>query len=887
MNTLYRVTLVFSILALQLALPIKSYATDIKLTLNIGQIDNQSSNAVEYITPGYMMRVIFSTKWANENLTLATTRLHILIDNKVIVDEKHSFYDGLYQFKSTFTKQIVIPKDLTEGKHILTIRMSKEPGTGLPDQNLVCEPASKEFWIGKPGTASKNIASVAEKKVESVVGTTLENEINPATKAPWECIANDGVTSVKILVNAPDAKSVYYSLTKADGFISENPSLSRDENPVEQGIVVLANNKGEIYFHPPRTIPENLPFKTMNLPQGRTLRYYTSEIVFTINLLNGEKREVKKAINYCRPPVFLVHGFTGDKSTWEALEKMLFQKGFMTNRENYYATNDLRGSMDVGSQAFLLADLLKREREIFQNSNIKYKNADLVCHSMGGLIARFYSTSHLDKGAGVRKIIMVGTPNHGIFNPLDLMTGKMAAYFSKAHTGMAQDVDARGRFMIKLNEGEESGANLNRSIEHGNIYVAGTDGVVQDISARLNGVEEVVLNSMKHSPSIPDSFNYGTKSITTDWLVFGKVINWLINPIPSASLNMNKWNMAGVVTAGKKLDLSGKGHILKVHAGSVTLNVHLKRIEMSNNCDAEIIYPDGSVVKTFPGSKINYNSSMDELLIFTGKTMINLKKQDKAFKVITPTLSVGVRGTCFEVAVDNSGTSNIYLYNGELEITNLSGSKIIKSGQSIYASSNNELNQSSFNPKNRFDTNFANKYSQMTTLENFTGAKDPLFSKVTTGGSKVTLAQTNCLGQLKVQFIVQVGAPSSQQQQMQVKMLSDHNQQELIWFNESEANFKKGIMPKELSGTYRPDSQRKSEQGKYYSQTITLFKPMKIVNVQGEANGFRLARGESQDDVHFSPLSSAIGHILKCGSYKIYVDPNDNIEKTWVTISLE
>lgn len=71
------------------------------------------------------------------------------------------------------------------------------------------------------------------------------------------------------------------------------------------------------------------------------------------------------------------------------------------------------------------------------------------------------------------------------------------------------------------------------------------------------------------------------------------------------------------------------------------------------------------------------------------------------------------------------------------KVTNLSASKIIKSGESISATGNYELIQSTFNPKNRFDTNFANQYAQMSTLENFTGAKGPLFSKVTTGGSKV------------------------------------------------------------------------------------------------------------------------------------------------------
>jgi len=171
-----------------------------------------------------------------------------------------------------------------------------------------------------------------------------------------------------------------------------------------------------------------------------------------------------------------------------------------------------------------------------------------------------------------------------------------------------------------------------------------------------------------------------------------------------------------------------------------------------------------------------------------------------------------------------------------------------------------------------------------------TGVGNLTSQKVATGkaAGKSDAGAQNCLGKLKPQFQVPIHSnPSGKEQQARFKMLLDHNKMEQAWFKEAEVNFKKGIFPKELTGTYRPDPNGQPGTGKYWSQTVTLFKEMTIDKVDGFAAGFRLVQGDTDMEIHFSPVSQASGHVLKCGSYKIYVDPDERYEKVWVTVTLK
>ncbi len=727
--------------------------------------------------------------------------------------------------------------------------------------------------------------SQQQNKPDQQGGISLET--NPATGKPWKYVVSDGSNYVVIDISLPGVKTINYTVEGNKGSLSSSTGNQGNGN----GSINLSSGTNKLYYFPPKDIPESAGALTANTQQGKPVRYFPSKIKFNYTGTDGNEQSKTIDINYCRTPVILIHGFTGDKSTWELLDRMLIQKGYMTHRSDYYARNELSGSMDIAAQSYLLESNIKNELEIFSNNNLKCANFDLVCHSMGGLIARHYSNIHPSKGKFIRKIIMVGTPNHGIYDAARLMAGEAAAYFSDAHKGMAKDVDATSPVMRQFNSEEKTGSHINPYIQYGNIYVEGTDGVVDGRSARLNGVAEVLLTSMKHSPAIPNAMGYGTKSITTDFMVFGKVLNWLSNPIPKASLNMNKWDNENTLSAGKEYDLTGKGDVLKVLKGNLSINTELRTLNADASTTAEINYADGSKVSIKPGTRINYNHDLTEILLHRGKTIYNLKKQGQIFKVITPSLQAGVKGTCFEVSVNDQGASDVYLFDGELEIENLSGKRTIHSAQMVAATNEKLLKQSNFNPDSRYKTEWASA-TGFPSLDMFSGKPGAGFSNVVIGGESMVKnnsnASGNCLGKLNIQFLVPLsGSPQNQQQQAQMKIASDHNNWEAKWFKDAENNFKKGIYAKELSGTYRPNPNGKAGSGKYYSETVILFEPMKIRSVAGEAEGFRIVHGDSRKESYFTPLNSVVGTVLQCGSYKIFVDPNEKRATNWVTVKLE
>ena len=722
----------------------------------------------------------------------------------------------------------------------------------------------------------------------------VEFDKNPRTNQPWECIAADGKSTVRIMISAPGAESVTYSMPESQGILTPFRTLSKGLVTHAKGRLKLHNGKNELFFHPPKFTPVNKPFMTKKVKQNRILRYSESEITISVKNKNGQKSEVKKNIQYCRAPVFLVHGFTGDRSTWELLGQMLSQKGFITHRENYYFTSTSNGTQDIQAQAEFLGKMIRLEMDVYEKSNVMFRKADIVAHSMGGLISRYYTKNYPQYAGDVRKIIMVGTPNHGIYKDKELAVGEFAAWWNESHKGMAKNVEAGSPVISQINTGEKTGAHLHRQIEYGNIYVDGTDGVVEGRSARLNGVKEVMLTQMKHSPSIPNVMGHGNKSITTDWMVFGKILGWLNNTIEPGTLNMNQWNTHQSVQAGEEVDLSGLGHFLKVHSGEIKLNKDLKKFSSVSGTNAEVIYPDGTKFNILPNINISYNNDLNEIIIIKGTAIFNVKKQKKQFVVISPSLRAGVRGTCFEVETSSGGNTKILLYEGELEITNLSGTHIIKTGEYIETGDPNFLYKRTFEPKKRFHQVWTD-FPGMKDLNSFMGKRHPLFANVRTGGNLANpvhisagttpVNTTSCLNSLSPKFIKKIEPTSDPKGQMIAKKINDDNQREVFLFNKAKKDFKKGIIPNEMNGSYKYQKKSSVFSNHFNCQTTTIFVPMKITNVSGNARGFKLMR-EGKVYKNFKSNSDAVGIVLPCGSYKAYPKKNSS-SSAFVKLTLE
>lgn len=241
------------------------------------------------------------------------------------------------------------------------------------------------------------------------------------------------------------------------------------------------------------------------------------------------KKTIRKTIEIRRPPVMLVHGFTGDASTWALLDEHIRALGFETVRE-YYVYNDKDGQ-SIPAQAKGLARHIRDRVAKGEKDGIKTQDVDVVAHSMGGLITRHLISRlpHLYDG-NIRKLIMVGTPNNGC-GDFDNYFGWGLAKVFDMHREAADQLYYRSPFILDLNKDVKDGLHLDPKVQYGLIYGSGVgsgDGVVDTTSALLSGVHSVPFFGLTHSPVM----SMLGPSLTEDQKVFDQITEWLVTDIP-------------------------------------------------------------------------------------------------------------------------------------------------------------------------------------------------------------------------------------------------------------------------------------------------------------------------------------------------------------------
>lgn len=120
-------------------------------------------------------------------------------------------------------------------------------------------------------------------------------------------------------------------------------------------------------------------------------------------------------------PIILLHGYYASPQVWGRFLHYFQQNGYILE-ENIFVFD---GRGPEGSTANIDIKLnAKKLQKLIQNikSNTGAKKVNLIAHSMGGLISRWYIEQLGGKG-NVNKLIMLGTPNRGsdylpIFGPI-------------------------------------------------------------------------------------------------------------------------------------------------------------------------------------------------------------------------------------------------------------------------------------------------------------------------------------------------------------------------------------------------------------------------------------------------------------------------------------
>ena len=170
------------------------------------------------------------------------------------------------------------------------------------------------------------------------------------------------------------------------------------------------------------------------------------------------------------PPILLIHGYQNNAGALWTLWRALRAAGFRTHSIDLEPVHaDLDGyAARIDERIAQIRAATGAERVI------------LVCHSMGGLVARAYLRRF--GGAAVAKVITLGTPHHGTVH------AKTAA----------------GRNGRQMEPGSAWLAELARS-EAGawpcpfvSIYTHDDNIVAPQLSARLEGARNVALNGIGH-----------------------------------------------------------------------------------------------------------------------------------------------------------------------------------------------------------------------------------------------------------------------------------------------------------------------------------------------------------------------------------------------------
>lgn len=907
----------FSI-ALGFSFPIADAQTKYIVTIENLSFTADPKESIKSITPGHKVLLSFSLKTNAEHL--AWRGIGIYIDG-------HFLERKLVANQNDFSLSIVLPKrvggdfgvQLNEGPHKLNLKVGLSAGD-MRDTDVKTE-KTIDFVIGQSGSVNNPITNDTQSLTESDKSLStndlsatnnslakIEIEKNNATGVSYEGVVADGIGSLRIQLTGITGNRIKFSIPLGLGYLKyKGGVVALNESKIEQYIDVT-NGTATVFYHPPRYVDPAVLNKTITITETRVY-YVDVPITFNYEDAGGSKQTVS-SVKLFRPKVVLVHGFTGDASTWSELATHLSGNKFDSMSENYYALNDNWGYLkcqDVYAQSRKLSEDIIKAKNIYQQAGVKMLKVDVVAHSMGGLIARYYVNGYNPYNGDIRKLFMVGTPNHGIGN-IKQVLGAAGSATSGSHWGMLDDVYEQSEFMFNLNVNEKSGGHLNPDVQYYNIYGTVDDGVTNEASAYIPGIEYTRIRKCCHSPSPPPLILMGPP-LTTHPDVFSKVTEYLqkeIGRLPLKNIKANIISLKGDVwvddlTQNKQVQntpypITAYDKIRVKENSAIEMAFTLDGKEwgrlitgQSTSLQMRNFSPQVFSVRVVKG-RAKFKS--EGLSHFTVDIVPDSYSKREWF-TFNPIVDVNGLGTTFNVIYEN-GIAKVNLIEGAIRLDdhNTGQFGFLTTPQTIvYNASGNVAVQPLQADAELEGVDFSKVVNNL--FDNVS-AGGSIVDAATLGSGDAQLAQPdgnttgstvpNCVGQLKLQFIQKTGATSDPQAQAAMRQIDNENRREYNLFNQAVEDFKKGILPKEISGNYSRQETKTPMSREYYCETVTLFKPMKVTKAVCNSSGFKLFK-DMAEFKQFGNNQEAVGTVLPCGSYKVY--PNSDIPFASAKLTLE
>lgn len=377
------------------------------------------------------------------------------------------------------------------------------------------------------------------------------------TGAPYIGVVADGKSYLDIhITNKDAARQVMVSFDiSAGSSMREGRLIASDGSDLQKGAIVLPpGTKSTLRYIPPAQLEMTGNSRSWAIGgKNRKITGYITEIPFVFQCQDCQESTSQVVEFYIlQPPVQMVHGYLGSEGTWKNMAAYLSGKNLDAVPGTY---NPPPPDSWIQVMAATLGDDIENLLTEYREQGIKIERVDIVCHSMGGLISRWYIDNNL--GEGVRKLVMLATPNHGV-DDWHRVTRVIASGWSGSHLFSGAQLNADSNFFAELNTYEVEMNHLIPSVEYANIIGRAScgrfcpdDAVVPIASAHLNGVVEYIYDGTIHSSDLridkwPDRVNpWFSKSdvgIADSAAVMEKVLGLLTHPIPRANPDF-AWSM--------------------------------------------------------------------------------------------------------------------------------------------------------------------------------------------------------------------------------------------------------------------------------------------------------------------------------------------------------
>ncbi len=369
-------------------------------------------------------------------------------------------------------------------------------------------------------------------------------ETLPQTGLPVQGIVTDKLQHVQI-----DLQAMPNSALKCP-----QPAFGRYLLKQKQAFVPLpkatieADQKGhiEFYYEPPEEIATSA--FTGKIPTiAGPVAVVPQSLRFELETPGSLPIRLETPMNLVRPTVALLPEFYDEPQLLTPLQHALHQQQYRTIGETELKAQGMRYTAKEQTQA--IQGILANEQNLLAAAGVKADRMDAVAFGIAGLLAR-NAIAQNAQNPPIRKLIMIGTPNHGL-NLQSQLSPPDPSYWAALHPGLVRgnpplaytDLLAGSEFLNALNAQESKGGHLHPQVEYALLLgerrtrsqvlpFAEDDGLVYHASAHLSGVQQEIIKGLHHLAAFDNQSGFlDSQYFGQSGQLHEKVISLLQSPI--------------------------------------------------------------------------------------------------------------------------------------------------------------------------------------------------------------------------------------------------------------------------------------------------------------------------------------------------------------------